>query len=381
MKREIGFVCLGQAGGNIGSVFEEKGFNVLYINTSPEDLGTLKSAKYTYHIPNSEGCAKNRDVAKGILAKSLKDIVRKIKLQFRDETFIGVIFSAGGGTGSGMGPALIDTLVYDEFVDEKGVPTKTVFAVTILPDLKEAVTAKMNSYQCCSELFDIVDMGATFVINNAKPDSSNVSYNKYKMSLNRKFVSAFCSFLEVRDRITPGSGAIDLGEIKLMLKTPGMMVISVTPRKTSTATIVEDLKNSAIFAPLDTDLEKRTLKYVMSSTVDDLDSDLLVREFGSFQDEFQAINQEKNVVILNGLRPPIATLNGINESMQTAVSDLRRMAQQRETDTVLDAPCMAEALIEKSRRRRILPETGSDATQQGVRRRSNRARLTSWVDE
>ena len=32
MKDKIAFVAVGQAGGNIGQLFEDRGFNVLYIN-------------------------------------------------------------------------------------------------------------------------------------------------------------------------------------------------------------------------------------------------------------------------------------------------------------------------------------------------------------
>ena len=60
MKNKIAFVAVGQAGGNIGQLFEQKGYNVLYINTSQEDLDTLEKAKFKYHIPNGEGCNKDR---------------------------------------------------------------------------------------------------------------------------------------------------------------------------------------------------------------------------------------------------------------------------------------------------------------------------------
>lgn len=50
MKKRIGFVAIGQAGGNIGRLFEQKGYTVLYLNTSQEDLSTLKDVKFTYHI-------------------------------------------------------------------------------------------------------------------------------------------------------------------------------------------------------------------------------------------------------------------------------------------------------------------------------------------
>ena len=37
MKKDIAFIAVGQAGGNIGSLFEAMKFKVLYINTSMEE--------------------------------------------------------------------------------------------------------------------------------------------------------------------------------------------------------------------------------------------------------------------------------------------------------------------------------------------------------
>ena len=45
MKNKIAFVAVGQAGGNIGQLFDVRGFIVLYINTSQEDLDTLDHAR------------------------------------------------------------------------------------------------------------------------------------------------------------------------------------------------------------------------------------------------------------------------------------------------------------------------------------------------
>ena len=55
MKKKISFVAVGQAAGNIGRLFEENGFSVIYVNTSQEDLDTLEKAKFKYHIPQGEG--------------------------------------------------------------------------------------------------------------------------------------------------------------------------------------------------------------------------------------------------------------------------------------------------------------------------------------
>lgn len=63
MKNRFSFVALGQGGGNIGYLLEKRGYPVLYINTSQEDLDTLENAKFKYHIPEGEGCHKNRHKA------------------------------------------------------------------------------------------------------------------------------------------------------------------------------------------------------------------------------------------------------------------------------------------------------------------------------
>ena len=92
MKKEIGFVAVGQAGGNIGSLLEEKGFNDLYLNTSAEDLSTLVNAKHKYHIKGGEGCNKDRDKAMSLLAKDYDKIIEEINTKV-PEKMVFVIFS------------------------------------------------------------------------------------------------------------------------------------------------------------------------------------------------------------------------------------------------------------------------------------------------
>lgn len=58
MKDKIAFIAVGQAGGNIGQLFESMGYTVLYINTSREDLETLENAKFRYHVSNGEAAIK-----------------------------------------------------------------------------------------------------------------------------------------------------------------------------------------------------------------------------------------------------------------------------------------------------------------------------------
>ena len=85
MKNKIAFVAVGQAGGNIGQLFEQKGFSVLYINTSQEDLDTLEKAKFKYHIPNGEGCNKDRRKAKQLVIDDYDQIAAELEAKIKAE--------------------------------------------------------------------------------------------------------------------------------------------------------------------------------------------------------------------------------------------------------------------------------------------------------
>ena len=74
MKDKIAFIAVGQAGGNIGQLFESMGYTVLYINTSREDLETLENAKFRYHVSNGEGCNKDRHKAKQLIVEDFDNI-------------------------------------------------------------------------------------------------------------------------------------------------------------------------------------------------------------------------------------------------------------------------------------------------------------------
>ena len=181
MKNKISFVAVGQAGGNIGQLLEQKGFSVLYINTSKEDLDTLENAKFRYHIPNGEGCNKDRHKAKQLIIDDFDNIVTEIEAKVRAElTF--VIFASGGGTGSGAGPMLMDLLI------DEG---KSIGAVTIIPAPEESVKSHINSYECFTELTEITGTAACFVIDNKKGD---------RLSLNRVFVDSFLAFLDIPEK-------------------------------------------------------------------------------------------------------------------------------------------------------------------------------------
>ena len=75
MKEKIGFIAVGQAGGNIGKLLKTNGFDVVFLNSSKGDLDTLNiDEDKKYHISEGLGCAKDRKVAKQVAKNDFRNI-------------------------------------------------------------------------------------------------------------------------------------------------------------------------------------------------------------------------------------------------------------------------------------------------------------------
>ena len=297
MKKEIGFVAVGQAGGNIGSVLEEKGFNVFYLNTSEEDLSTLEKAKHKYHIQGGEGCHKDRDKAKTLLAKDFDKIFDEIESKV-PEKIVFVIFSTGGGTGSGIGPVLVDVLA-DELQRKAG-------AVAVLPGKDETVKSFMNSYECMKELADVEDTAACFFIdNNSHAD---------RFEINKAFAEHFESLITVPERCKNVKGNLDRAELKEILCTKGAAAVFKVKRDKfkGEEKIINVLRNNGLYAMSD----DRVIKYVGVSAPDPLNMDTIRKEFGTYLDSFQAYNDEHVLCVLSGLSFPFARVLKMKERIE-----------------------------------------------------------------
>lgn len=311
MKDKIGFIAIGQAGGNIGKLFEDRGFSVLYLNTSQEDLQTLKDAKFLYHIAGGEGCNKDRTKAKQLVIDDFDNISKEI-YEKMDVSMVYVIFSSGGGTGSGCGPMLVDLLQGDI---EDGVGSiEAVGAITILPGETESVKAHINAYECLSELTDIENMAGTIIIDNSKGE---------KLNLNKQLVKVFCDFLDIPRLHHDERGNIDQAEVKETLKAKGMTIFAELPaNKATTAALLEKFKKS-IFAPIEPD---RVIKYIALSGAGTVNISDMSKEIGVPVDVFQTYNEKMVICCLSGLNYPIKRLEEIytkaTEHQETILKNL-----------------------------------------------------------
>lgn len=302
MKNKIAFVAVGQAGGNIGRLFENKGYSVLYINTSQEDLDTLETAKYKYHIPGGEGCNKDRHKAKQLVVDDFDRIAAEIDSKIKQK-MIFVIFASGGGTGSGAGPMLIDLLTDED---------KTVGAITIIPGGNESVKSHINAYECFSELVEIDATAACFILDNSKGE---------KMKLNPVFVDDFCSFLEIPETYTSEEGNIDKAEIEETLKAHGMAVV-VRKKADNSAKAIDALKDN-IFAPIEAD---QTVKYIAAALPPKVAMIDVQKAAGVPIDTFQTVSKDETVMCLSGLSYPTTRLDSVysrvDENRETILKNL-----------------------------------------------------------
>ena len=287
MKGKIAFVAVGQAAGNIGRLLEGKGYSVLYVNTSQEDLDTLAGAKFKYHIPKGEGCNKDRHKAKQLVIDDFDNIASEVD-QKAAGGMVFVMFASGGGTGSGAGPMLADLLI------DEG---RQVGVATILPAMEESLKSHINSYECFAELEKIGGLGACFVIDNAKGE---------RMQLNREFVDAFTAFLEIPGGSRSVEGNIDRAEVMETLRAHGMAAVARAGGEGS-AGLIQAVKEGPL-APIEAD---RAVKYIAAALPSGRGMGDLEKAFGMPVDTFWTVSTGSPVCCLSGLSYPKGRLEEV----------------------------------------------------------------------
>ena len=179
-KNKVTWIGLGQAGGNIAQIAEVKyNYQTICINTSKEDLSSLRNIKYPIWIQNGIGAAKDRKRVIRLMSESIDDIVDKINNLVVGDIVI-VVFSGAGGTGSGSSSFICRYLVGQG---------KIVVPVVILPSDEESAKGHANTYDCLAELMQINGIGSTFLLDNSRV--------KDKFSINNKFVSDIDALLSL----------------------------------------------------------------------------------------------------------------------------------------------------------------------------------------
>ena len=298
MKDQFGIIGLGQAGGNIANLFEGKGYNTVYVNTSQEDLNTIKGV-HKLHVTGADGAAKDRKKVLQLAMESFGDIIQKIE-NIITQKYVIIIFSSSGGTGSGLSTPML------KYLTQTG---KTCIPVVILPDDSvESAKACENAYNTCIELMSIQGLGATFILDNSRND---------KFVINNKFVCELDSFINIKNSSMYGN--IDKAERKQMLSCPGVAIIGKLSKSRSTAPEIIEALHCGIYA----EIESKTAYYLGVSTSNkSLDINNIVSAIGGVYDTFSGISDATTIAIVTGLQWPQKRILKFKNKFETTVKNI-----------------------------------------------------------
>ena len=298
MREQFGILGLGQCGGNIASLFEQKQYTTVYLNTSQEDLNAIKGV-HKIHIEGADGAAKDRRKVLQLETESFQSIIEKIN-SILTQKYILVLFSSAGGTGSGLSTPIL------RYLSQTG---KVCIPVVILPDEKiESAKACENAYNACAELMSIQGLGATFLLDNSNED---------KFAINQKFANDFDSFINLKNSSVYGN--IDMAERKQMLSCPGASVIGKVSKSKSMASDIMHSLHNGIYAKI----ESKIAYYLGVSTSNkSLDISSLSKEFVGVYDVFSGISEATTIAIVSGLQWPMKRIEKFKNKFEETVQNI-----------------------------------------------------------
>lgn len=288
MKERILFVGCGACGSNIANLFEKKGYLALYVNTSNADLNAIEGDQ-KYHLPATFGCNKDRQKAVTYGAQYCDTIYRVIEERFPQQNLVFFIFGSGGGTGSGLSPAMIEYMINEN-------PDKHYGAIVVLPNENECLQSIRNGLEAYREIVSIEGLKNLYVIDNNK--------NPNHDSINKRFVHLFDTIVKIG---VPNQNSIfDESEIEDILKTPGNTVIE----EFNDVGFGYQFRNS-IFATHEKGCE--IAGYVTTGKLND---SIVHDRFGEPVKTNVGYNAKYNLAIASGLPYPQKTINHLINTLQ-----------------------------------------------------------------
>lgn len=335
MQERILFVCIGQGAGNIGQILEDKKYNCLFVNTSYDDLKTLK-ANHKLHIVGANGCNKDRDKALKYAMTNHEMIENVIEKKFPMLDIVYFLFTMGGGTGSGLSPLLLQYMSNEH-------PNKHYGAIMIAPSKKESIKSQINAIECYKHIRTIKNISYQLIDNgNAKQGDL--------MALNNDFVNRFDALVNVT--IPDVRGIIDGAELETLLTCKGSMYIDMLPLE-KTPSIVQnkdvnfsrkiDIANKLIDNINNNpygQFEPNKCKYVAYSLANEVELNGIDNLIGETLDTFTGYNKEHNLIVFAGQPLPKATITKLYDNVKKINAQLVHLDEvledNEEDDLMLD---------------------------------------------
>ena len=216
----LGVIGIGAAGNNIADEFALRGIPSIAINYSSKDLESLENVTDTLTLFGSQGVGKVRSDAQRLMENNWESAVEFVKKHMSTPSIevVMVVFSTGGGSGSGSSPILIEML-------QSEMSDKTFVACPVLPDLSEALVNQLNTLSTLDELSSI-DIAILPIDNEkAKEKYGLIPKNKLYKVTNQTFVQLINEAISYTEKHSK-YGVIDQKDILQLFKTNGILNIS-----------------------------------------------------------------------------------------------------------------------------------------------------------
>lgn len=216
----FGIVGVGAAGGNIADEGMINGIPSIAINYSQKDLDSLVNVEDKLTLVGSEGVGKNRDNAIKLMSNNWELATTFIKNNMTTPSteIIFIVFSTGGGSGSGISPILIDFL-------QNEMPDKVFVACPILPDTSEVLINQINSLSTFEQLSNL-DI-CVLPIDNEKIRLTfgSISKNLIYKKTNQSFIKLLLNLISYTEKHSK-NGIVDKRDLLQIFNTKGIGIIS-----------------------------------------------------------------------------------------------------------------------------------------------------------
>ena len=242
----MAFIGAGQGGCKIADEFWAQGYRrVLMVNTTELDMAGLECPHRLIIGGGVGGAGKNPEVGKKAAQASREEVLRACKKAFGNNVELVVVCTgAGGGTGSGSTPVLID--MARDYLASIGAPVH-VGVIAAFPKKSEGASVTNNAQSLMAHLLDEAAakrIAPLVVVDNEKIGRMfpKASITEFFKTANKNIAGLFNVFNELTAQASPYS-SMDSADYRSILfgggVVFGMMPITNTDEETAIAAAVE----------------------------------------------------------------------------------------------------------------------------------------------
>ena len=225
---KIGFVGVGQCGGNIANEFAKLGYSAVAINTAKPDLEKLTNIRNEHRLLISlgiQGAGKNPDIGEDAFIQHNEEVTSLIANAFGDIVDIVYICAGfGGGTGSGIAPILSALLC------ELGYNVGVIATLPTKNESQKVQLVALNAFQKMSENDNI---SSFFIVDNDKTVDGSIGVKTQYNVTNVNIAKQFDGLYQLTD--VASDMAFDARDFITLLNNRGVAAMAVVQ--------IDDLKD------------------------------------------------------------------------------------------------------------------------------------------